>query len=153
SVLLVRGHIREALVHLRKAVDLHPDRPEFHHRLAETLKRSGQLVASRNVYYRLHEQARPDLRSSAAKWLRRADHLLWRDGRLPAILRCEAQPSSPAERVALAEVALLRGLHVAAVRLFEEAFAAAPGLANKVNSHRYNAACAAALAAASKGSD
>jgi hypothetical protein len=45
-------------------------------------------------------------------------------------------------------------LYVTAARLYTEAFAAQPGLADKIDSgHRYNAACAAALAGCKKGRD
>jgi hypothetical protein len=44
-------------------------------------------------------------------------------------------------------------MNAAAVRLFKEAFAAEPKLTERLNSSRYNAVCAAALAAASKGKD
>jgi serine/threonine protein kinase/Flp pilus assembly protein TadD len=158
-ILVGRGHPRQAVAHFRKAADLQPDHAEYHRHLAEALKRSGQFVASRNVYHRWYERARRQSRGAGAtalqagQWLRTADRLVWLDSRLLAILRGQGQPTSPADGLALTEVATLRGFNVAAVRLSEEAFAAAPALADEIHSHRYNAACYAALAATSREGD
>jgi hypothetical protein len=75
------------------------------------------------------------------------------DGKLPAILRGEAKPADATERIALANLCLLKKLPGAA-RFFEEAFDTQPALADDVRTgNRYNAACAAALAACGQGQD
>jgi hypothetical protein len=48
---------------------------------------------------------------------------------------------------------LYRKQYAAAARFYEEAFTAQPKLAEELNSHRYNAACAAALAGCGQGKD
>src|SRR5262249_1490235 len=65
-----------------------------------------------------------------------------------SILAGEAHAHSPAEQVALAEMALsYRKLPVQAAEWFRDAFSIEPRLAEVHLGHRYNAACAAALAA------
>jgi hypothetical protein len=73
---------------------------------------------------------------------------------LPAVLEGKQRPADAAEAAALAGLCVQYKRHpAAAARLYQEAFAADPRLAQNLNSHRYNAACAAALAAAGKGQD
>jgi serine/threonine-protein kinase len=78
------------------------------------------------------------------------------DGQLPAILKGEGQPRDAAERLALAFICgtPARKLYVAAALFYADAFAAEPRLADDLRSaHRYNAACAAALAGCGQGKD
>src|SRR5262249_8552541 len=73
--------------------------------------------------------------------------------RLIAVLQGQAQPKDAGERLDLAWVALRpsKGQYAAAARLYAEAFAAKDARADLLARHRYNAACASALAAAGKG--
>ncbi|HVS36251.1 MAG TPA: tetratricopeptide repeat protein, partial [Gemmataceae bacterium] len=76
------------------------------------------------------------------------------DQKLPAVLKGDARPKTP-EKV---EIAFLcqqyKGRYAAASRLYAEAFAEQPALADDLKTgNRYNAACAAAQAAAGKGED
>jgi serine/threonine-protein kinase len=76
------------------------------------------------------------------------------NGRLPGLLAGTSVPASPSERIELAEVCNLKKLNRAAVRFYEGAFAGQPKLADVLGGHhRYNAACAAALAAAGQAKD
>ena len=53
-----------------------------------------------------------------------------------------------------AHLAYKKALHVASARLWTDAFATTPTLADDLKSgHRYNAACAAAMAGSGKGKD
>ena len=72
------------------------------------------------------------------------------DDKLPAILANQIQAASPAERIELAELCTMKRLPAAAAQFYETAFAAQPGL---VDTHRYKAAYAAALAGCGKGND
>jgi Flp pilus assembly protein TadD len=146
-----RGYPREGSVHLRKAVKLAPNVAQYHCDLAFALKRDGQFVASRKAYHRGHELARrqPGLDVASARSLREADRLVWLERQLSG----ETQPRSPADRLALANIAGAKRLWVTAVRLYEEAFAADPTLAERLNSHRYDAACYAVQASASHDGD
>jgi hypothetical protein len=72
---------------------------------------------------------------------------------LPDLLSGKATPAGPAERIELAGLCSLKRLHHAEARFYAEAFAQ-PKLADGLKAaHRYNAACAAALAAAGRGKD
>jgi len=95
----------------------------------------------------------PGWRHPSDEWVRQAERLVALDGKLPAVLKGEAQPADAAERVALAELCWRwKERHAAAARLYVEAFRAAPKLADDPQEfHRSNAACAAALAGAGTG--
>jgi hypothetical protein len=70
--------------------------------------------------------------------------------KLTPILEGKSSPASPEEALALARLCQhpARALHAAAANFYAEAFAGKPDLAGDLQSgHRYNAACAAALAA------
>jgi serine/threonine protein kinase/tetratricopeptide (TPR) repeat protein len=69
---------------------------------------------------------------------------------LPAYLKGERQPRDNAERLALAFVCRARNQRAAAARLYADAFAEDPALADDLKAgHRYAAACCAARAAVS----
>ena len=71
--------------------------------------------------------------------------------RLPAVLAGTARPADAAERLAFAQMAYDTQAYAAAARLWAEALAADPKLGDdRQAGHRYNAACAAALAAAGR---
>ena len=73
---------------------------------------------------------------------------------LPAFLQDAHQPRDNDERLALLGVCQFQGLNRAAARLYADAFAADPKLANDLAAgHRYNAARFAALAASGQGKD
>ncbi len=74
--------------------------------------------------------------------------------RLPALLRDEDKPADNAERLDFAQVAYDQKKFAFATRLWAEALANDPKLAEEpLSQHRYNAARAAALAAAGQGKD
>jgi hypothetical protein len=76
------------------------------------------------------------------------------EGRLPAVLRGEERPGDEAERLAFADVAYKKSLPATAARLYIEAFASDRRLEGDLRAqHRYNAACAAALAGSGRGED
>jgi serine/threonine-protein kinase len=74
--------------------------------------------------------------------------------RLPAYLGGALKPADNDEREALARLCQHERLFAAAARLLADALAADPRLSeNPRSSHRYNAACFSALAAAGKGGE
>ena len=76
------------------------------------------------------------------------------DARLSAIIKGDQQPKDNAERLRLAQRAYDKALHATAARLWAEALAADPKLGDdRQAQHRYNAACAAALAGSGQGKD
>ena len=77
------------------------------------------------------------------------------DARLTAVLKGEETPHDDVERLQLAWHAHTKSLNTESVRLYAEALAKDPDLANDRQGprHRYNAACAALLAAFGHGKD
>jgi serine/threonine-protein kinase len=77
------------------------------------------------------------------------------DAKLAPVLRGEAKPASVAEQLGLAKFCHEhKKLYAAAFRLYRDALAAEPKLADNLQqSYRYNAACAAALAGCGQGED
>jgi hypothetical protein len=97
---------------------------------------------------------RADWRYPSAAWVAEAERFAALADRLPAVLAGTAQPADDAERLAFARMAYDTKRFVGAARLWAEALEADPKLADdREAGHRYNAACAAALAAAGQGKD
>ena len=96
----------------------------------------------------------PGYRLGIKVGLPQAERLVELDRKLPSILAGQAKPSDAAEALGLAQLCYDKRLHVAAVRLWSEAFQAQPNLADDTRlRNRYNAACAAALAGCGQGKD
>jgi serine/threonine-protein kinase len=73
---------------------------------------------------------------------------------LAAFLQGDHQPRDNVERLGLLDPCYFHKRYLAAARLYAEAFAADPKLAEDFSTgHRYNAACCAALAASARGND
>jgi hypothetical protein len=155
--LLNAGLLDTALVALRKAVALKPEYPEAQCNLGHCLVRLGRFVEGRVSLQRGHElgSKRPDWNYPSRTWVRNADKLIQLDERLAAILAGKAEAADNRERLALALLCQqFKRFNTAAARFFAEAFHDDPKLAEDLKAlHRYNAACAAALAARGKGAD
>jgi hypothetical protein len=94
------------------------------------------------------------LRQPLAGLIRRAERLADLDRKLPAVLAGKARPAGAAERAELAHLCQqpYKRLYVSSARLWREAFAAEPRLAEDPGAaRRAYAAYAAALAAAGEG--
>jgi tetratricopeptide (TPR) repeat protein/tRNA A-37 threonylcarbamoyl transferase component Bud32 len=148
----------EASASYRRAIALQPDYAEAHCNLGLTLQQQGQLAEGLASLKRGHElgSRRPGWPHAPAAWVRRAERLVQLDAKLPKVRSGEAEPADAAERVALAELCLqpYKQLYAAAARLYGDAFATEPKLAEDLGTGtRYNAACAAALAATGQGKD
>jgi serine/threonine-protein kinase len=73
---------------------------------------------------------------------------------LPAVLEGKDQPRDAAEALAFARLCeRCHRQYAAAARFYAEAFAAQPQRAEELNGHRYDAACAAALAGCGRGEE
>ncbi len=151
-----QGKLDEAVVEYRTAIRLKPDFAEAHCNLGLILKRQGDYAGAVEMLRKGHELGarRPDWRYPSAQWVAQAERELALAKRLPAVLRGEDQPADNAERVFFARLAFDSKEFAAAARSWTEAFAADPALVNDLRAgHRYNAACAAALAAAGQGKE
>jgi hypothetical protein len=124
--------------------------------LGGMLKRQGQFADALAALKRGHElgSRTPGWPYPSAEWVRDAEHLVELDARLPLLRKGETKPASASESVEIAALCQEhKALYVAAVRFFQAAFTVQPGLADELGGHRYNAACAAALAGCGQGQD
>jgi tetratricopeptide (TPR) repeat protein len=143
----------EAIAAFHKAIELAPHYAEPHCNLGHALKSQGQFTEALLALEKGHELGRrtPGWSYPSATWVEDCQTLLALDRKLPAVLKGAA--ATAAEQLALADLCLrFKKQYGAAVTLFERAFAAQPRLAADWP-HRYNAACAAALAGTGQGQD
>jgi tetratricopeptide (TPR) repeat protein len=125
--------------------------------LGHVLKAKGQFADALASYRRSHELTKaPQWRLQLAKWVKECEHLVELDGKLPRVLEGVLVPGDAAESAEFAAICCtpVKQRYAAAVRFYRDAFAKQPGLADDVQQqHRYNAACAAALAGCGQGKD
>jgi serine/threonine protein kinase/tetratricopeptide (TPR) repeat protein len=143
-----RADLQEAIAWQKKALATNPRNPQYRQFLSNHLTNlikaahglglDGETAGARRE---LDEFQASDPRFEAL------------DARLGAVLNGEA-PRDNAERLALARRAYDTKRHALAARLWAEAMDSDPKVADSRNpQHRYNAACAAALAADGQGKD
>ena len=150
------GRVDEALAPLRRAIDLMPDHAESHCNLGIALLKQGEYTQALIALERGHElgSRRKDWRYPSAEWVRECRRRIELDGRLAAVLRGEAQPADANERGEYAHLCYEKKRYVAAARFFSQCLIADPKSADDLEcSHRYRAACAAALAGCGRGDD
>ncbi len=156
NVLREQGDLPGAGAEFRKAIDLAPGFAQAHCNLGQILRRQGefrQALAALRRGHQLGTAQGPRWRYPSARWVQQCERLVELEGRLPDLLAGKITPGSPAECLEWAGLCSLKRLHRAAVRFYAEALAQ-PKLADGLKeAHRYNAACAAALAAAGQGKD
>jgi serine/threonine-protein kinase len=147
----------EAIQKYREALAINPQYAEAYLNLGELLHQQGQLaeaLAALRKAHRLGSQ-QPGWRYNSEGLVRRTERLLL-DRKLPALLEGKEKPADDTERLALARLCQepLKKLYAASVRFYREAFAHDAKLADDLQKqHRYNAACAAALAGCGQGKD
>jgi len=144
-----QGQKLESIPHFRKAIELKPDYAAAYGNLGFALKGVGEFEEALAALKRSHDLSPPQHpgRQRMQSYIQRCQQQLELAGRLPAILKGEAQPKDAAERAEFATVCAAKKRFAAAARLFEEAFQAQPDLAADVLSYRrYDAAYAAAQA-------
>jgi superkiller protein 3 len=157
GALLLRGELPQAEAASRRAIELKRDYALAYNSLGVALRRQGKFAEAVTALKQglgllpPHDPRRPPHQER----IRACERLAELDGRLPSVLKGEAKPAGAAERVEFAQ--LCQGpkrLYVTSARLYAEAFAEQPKLAEDLRGgHRYGAACAAALAAAGRGKD
>jgi serine/threonine-protein kinase len=153
---LVQGAWDEAAAEFRRALDLDPQLGQAHRGLGVVLLRQGRLAEARASLRRSLALLAQDeaQRSYAAAQLRQCESLLQLGPKLSEVLTGAVRPASADERVGYAVLCARTKRNAAAARLYAEAFAADPGMTdNPRTGHRYNAACAAALAGTGQGED
>jgi tetratricopeptide (TPR) repeat protein/serine/threonine protein kinase len=158
TALMAKGQLDEAIGELREGIRLNKDYPEAHLNLGNVYMKQGRFRLSAEEYRIAHELGSKSAHwpYPSAQWLRRAERLAQLvEPRLLGLLRGETQPTDNDERLALAFLCQEhKKLYAAAARFYAEALAADSKVSQDVRaSHRYNAACAAALAGCGQGED
>jgi Tfp pilus assembly protein PilF/tRNA A-37 threonylcarbamoyl transferase component Bud32 len=155
TALKAQGKLTAAVREYRQAIALDPKYALAHRNLGQGLLALGRFSEACQATRRclgLLPPSHPQ-RQLAARQLRVCRQWLALDRKLPAILQGKAKPDSPGEQLNLAILCQqFKKRYAAAARLYGDAFAVQPALAGHAP-HRYNAACAAALAAAGLGID
>jgi Flp pilus assembly protein TadD len=154
QALRAKGRLDEAIAEYRAALRMKKDYAKAHFSLGSIFKSQGRFREAAEEYRLGHDlgSRNPRWPHPSARWLRDAERLADLDARLPALLRGREQPKDADERLALARLCQQhKALFAAAARWYSEAFAARPGMVS--SGHRYNAACAAALAGCGQGKD
>ena len=144
-----RAKLARAIDWQRKALAANPNHPMYRQFMATHL---GNLVRATEGLGRadLADDARRRLAELAASDPAKA--VL--DARLADVLNGKETARDNAERIQLADRAYQKALHASSARLYAEALANDPKLAeDRQPQHAYNAACAAALAASGQGKD
>jgi tetratricopeptide (TPR) repeat protein len=140
------------IVEFEKAIKLDPKHRSAHFNLGGARRYKGDLHGAVTAF---REAIRLDAKDAAAHSnLGECERLIELDGKLPGFLEHKTMPASSQERIELGGLCTLKRLYRAAARFYAEAFAAERTLANDLGSaHRYNAACASALAGCGQGKD
>jgi tetratricopeptide (TPR) repeat protein len=143
-----KGDLEGAIGAYRRATELKPDFVEAHNNLGAALQAHGELEAAMTEFRNALKLA-PNFPLARRNLAQTQQYIEW-NRRLPDVLAGRDLPGSAAERLELAQFALVqKHLYAAAARWYRDAFAEDPKLTDDVNAgYRYNAACAAALAAA-----
>jgi len=146
----------EAVGYYRAALAVRPGAAVVYQHLAIAMLAQGRFREARDASRSgldLLPQGQPE-RTYFTNQLRRCEHLLALEGRLPVVLQGQDKPANTAERFEFIKLCTIKQQYDAAARLYSEAFAATPSLADDLKGgHRYNAACAAALAGCGRGED
>jgi tetratricopeptide (TPR) repeat protein len=151
-----QGKVAESIAAYREATRLKPDLAEAHCSLGLALSQLGQFREALAELRRGHELSskRAGWPYPSAQWVRQAEQMVALEGRLPAVLRGDDKPKDSAEGIVFASMTYNTKQFGPSARLYAESLRADPKLAEDMNSgHRYNAACAAALAGAGQGND
>jgi serine/threonine-protein kinase len=152
-----QGKLSEAIGSFRLAIEHCPNHAMAWCNLGHALSQQGEFRAGLDALRRGHALGTREARWSypSAEWVKDGERWLALDEKLPAILRGEAAPGDAREQIGLASLCVNhRKCYAAAARFYAGAFQAQPELAGDLPSgNRYNAACAAALAAAGQGQD
>jgi serine/threonine protein kinase/tetratricopeptide (TPR) repeat protein len=150
-----QGKLEDAITEFRKAIALKFDEPRVHCNLGHALRRRGEFTKALKELRRSHElgSKQPGWPYPSAQWVKQCEHLVELETRLPALIAGKSRPANLAEQIELAEVCSLKHLHGDAARFYAAAFDLEPKLAEMLDAHRYNAACAAALAGCGQGRD
>jgi eukaryotic-like serine/threonine-protein kinase len=151
-----QGKLDDAVVEFREAIRVKPDFATAYCYLGQILRSQGDYVGSLAMFRMGHElgSKQPDWRYPSAQWVASAEQFASLAARLPALLKGEERPNDVSERLVLVQMCYDTKRFASAARLWTEALEVDPKLGDdRQIQHRYNAACAASMAAAGQGKD
>jgi serine/threonine protein kinase/tetratricopeptide (TPR) repeat protein len=144
-----RDRLRRAVEWQRKAVAAFPAHPTYRRFLGGSL--FNLIRANKGLG---DAEGVAEAERQLAKFRESDPELIALDARLAAVIRGDQAPKDDSDRLELADRAYEKALHAASARLYAEALTNDPKLAEiRKPEHRYNAACAAALAGSGRGKD
>jgi tetratricopeptide (TPR) repeat protein len=147
-------NLRRVIAAFEKAIEFDPHHAEAHCNLGHAHFDQGNFTNALEAFKRGHELGlkTPGWPYPSAGWVRHCQAMVELDTRLAAVLKGEAQPKDAADQLALADLCQRRKKrYAAAARFYADAFAGKASIpASARTTVRYNAACAAALAAVGK---
>jgi serine/threonine-protein kinase len=150
------ARLDEAIDHYRQAVRLEPGRFRSHGALGQALRAKRQFADADAALARCLELLPPEetkVRGNLERLRERCRRLLGLEGRVTAIVRGTDRPDA-GECLDAAEVCYVKQHFATAARLYTEALEATPKLTEDLRAgHRFNAACAAAMAGSGCGDD
>jgi tetratricopeptide (TPR) repeat protein len=140
----------------RRAIDLEPGRPRHHVGLGEVLARQGRIEEALRSFEHARALGAPTWPLDS--WLARGRNTLrmgQAEGHLKALLAGRPPALTPRQRLEVAYLCLSqKDRPVLAAQLFREGLAAEPAVVDEGDDYRrFQAACAAVLAAAGRGRD
>jgi serine/threonine-protein kinase len=154
--LTAQGKLEEAVAECREAIRLKPDFAGAHLNLGLALRSRSELAAALSELRTARDLAgnRPNLAAMIERELRATERQASLAARLPEVLAGRYTPYGPAETLGFAWLCYQKKLHGRSAGFWAETFQAVPKLADDMQTqHRYNAACAAALAGYGEGKD
>lgn len=155
-VLFLQQKLVEAEAPLRKAIAISPGFGMAHFDLGAVLREQNRFDDAAASFKKAGDllPAKLDRQVQALHMQRQCQRYAILDRRLPAILQGTDKPANAAERIELAGLCRLKKKYAAAMGFFRDAFAADPRLAEDLTRGvRYDAACAAVLAACDRSND
>jgi Tfp pilus assembly protein PilF len=150
SALRDQKQLDQAIVHFRTAIEIDAN-PVAWCNLGHAFMDQSKFSEALAAFKKGHDlgSALADWNFPSAQWIDDAQRMIMLDLRLEEVLKGEVVPSGAGEYLALARLCVRqRRKYAAGVRFFAQAVAADPGMAAAPSDDRYDAACAAALAAA-----
>jgi serine/threonine-protein kinase len=147
----------EAVVCFQQAIKINPNHAMAWCNLGHALREQQKFKEALPAMRRGHElgSRQSDWSYPSAYWVEETERWIAWDEKLEALAVGSSTPGSPNEQMELAEFCInQKKRYATAARFFASAFAEEPKLAEQLSgAHRYNAACAAALAANGEGKD
>jgi tetratricopeptide (TPR) repeat protein len=150
------ARLKEAIDHFRQATRIQPQFARAHGALGQALlaqRESTDAEAETRRALDLLTEWEENLRANLELQMQRCQRLRVLESRVPAVVQGKDQPA-PAECLDLAELSFVKKHYATAARLYAKALAAAQRLTEDLRAgHRFNVACAAALAGSGHGDD